>query len=49
MYQVYALKYAERDIAACNFFHREASHDPVTLHYCVWLIKRMEPGVIQIA
>lgn len=38
MYQVYALKYAERDIAACNFFFREASHDPVTLHYYVWLI-----------
>ena len=38
MYQVYALKYAERDIAACNFFFREASHDPVTLHYYVWLL-----------
>jgi glyoxylase-like metal-dependent hydrolase (beta-lactamase superfamily II) len=38
MYQVYALKYAERDIAACHFFFREASHDPVTLHYYVWLI-----------
>jgi glyoxylase-like metal-dependent hydrolase (beta-lactamase superfamily II) len=38
MYEVYALKYAERDIAACNFFFREASHDPVTLHYFVWLI-----------
>jgi glyoxylase-like metal-dependent hydrolase (beta-lactamase superfamily II) len=38
MYEVYALKYAERDIAACNFFFREASHDPVTLHYYVWLI-----------
>jgi glyoxylase-like metal-dependent hydrolase (beta-lactamase superfamily II) len=38
MYEVYALKYAERDIAACNFFFREASHDLVTLHYYVWLI-----------
>ena len=38
MYEVYALKYAERDTAACNFFYREASHDPVTLHYYVWLI-----------
>jgi glyoxylase-like metal-dependent hydrolase (beta-lactamase superfamily II) len=38
MYEVYALKYGERDTAACNFFYREASHDPVTLHYYVWLI-----------
>ncbi len=39
MYEVYALKYAERDIASCNFFFRESSHEPVTLHYFVWLIK----------
>jgi glyoxylase-like metal-dependent hydrolase (beta-lactamase superfamily II) len=38
MYEVYALKYAERDIASCNFFFRDTSHDPVTLHYYVWLI-----------
>jgi glyoxylase-like metal-dependent hydrolase (beta-lactamase superfamily II) len=38
MYEVYALKYAERDVASCNFFFREPSHDPVTLHYYVWLI-----------
>src|SRR3990172_10643749 len=38
MYQVYALKYAERDMPACQFFYREASHAPLTLHYYVWLI-----------
>ncbi len=38
MYEVYALKYAERDTTACQFFYREASHAPVTLHYYVWLI-----------
>ena len=38
MYEVYALKYAERDTTACQFFHREASHATITLHYFVWLI-----------
>ncbi len=38
MYEVYALKYAERDTTACQFFYREPSHDPITLHYFVWLI-----------
>ncbi len=38
MYEVYALKYAERDTTACQFFYREASHDTLTLHYFVWLI-----------
>jgi glyoxylase-like metal-dependent hydrolase (beta-lactamase superfamily II) len=38
MYEVYALKYGERDTTTCQFFHREASHDPLTLHYFVWLI-----------
>ena len=38
MYEVYALKYAERDTTACQFFYREASHDKLTLHYYVWLI-----------
>src|SRR5205085_3128282 len=38
MYQIYALKYAERDTTACQFFYREHSHDPITLHYFVWLI-----------
>jgi glyoxylase-like metal-dependent hydrolase (beta-lactamase superfamily II) len=38
MYEVLALKYGERDTAACQFFYREASHDKVTLHYYVWLI-----------
>ena len=38
MHEVYALKYAERDTTACQFFYREASHAPLTLHYYVWLI-----------
>ncbi len=38
MYEVHALKYAERDTPACQFFYRDASHDLVTLHYFVWLI-----------
>lgn len=38
MYQVYALKYGERDTTACQFFYREASHEPITLHFYVWLI-----------
>jgi glyoxylase-like metal-dependent hydrolase (beta-lactamase superfamily II) len=38
MYQVYALKYGERQTTACQFFFREASHEPVTLHFYVWLI-----------
>ena len=38
MYEVLALKYAERDTTACQFFYREASHAPITLHYYVWLI-----------
>ena len=38
MYQVYALKYAERDTTACQFLYREASHERLTLHYYVWLI-----------
>jgi hypothetical protein len=38
MYEVYALKYLERDTTKCQFFYREASHDKLTLHYFVWLI-----------
>jgi glyoxylase-like metal-dependent hydrolase (beta-lactamase superfamily II) len=38
VYEVYALKYGERDTTACQFFYREASHEPVTLHFFVWLI-----------
>src|SRR5260370_22436462 len=38
MYEVYALKYGERDTAACQFFYREASHAQITLDYFVWLI-----------
>jgi glyoxylase-like metal-dependent hydrolase (beta-lactamase superfamily II) len=39
VYQVYALKYAERDTTACQFFYREPSHAVLTLHYYVWLIR----------
>ncbi len=38
MYEVYALKYAERDTTTCQFFYRESTHEPLTLHYFVWLI-----------
>jgi len=38
MYEVYALKYGERDTTRCQFFYREASHAALTLHYYVWLI-----------
>jgi glyoxylase-like metal-dependent hydrolase (beta-lactamase superfamily II) len=38
MYQIYALKYAERDTPACGLFYREHSHETITLHYFVWLI-----------
>lgn len=38
MYEVYALKYAERDTTTCQFFYRETTHAPLTLHYFVWLI-----------
>ncbi len=38
MLSVYALKYAERDTTMCQFFYRESSHAPLTLHYYVWLI-----------
>jgi glyoxylase-like metal-dependent hydrolase (beta-lactamase superfamily II) len=38
MYEVYALKYGERDTTACQFFYREASHEKITLHYYVWVI-----------
>jgi glyoxylase-like metal-dependent hydrolase (beta-lactamase superfamily II) len=39
MLEVLALKYGERDTAACQFFYREASHEPITLHYFVWLVR----------
>ena len=38
MYEVFALKYGERDTTKCQFFYREASHDKLTLDYFVWLI-----------
>ena len=38
MYEVYALKYAERDTTKCQFFFRESSHETLMLHYFVWLI-----------
>jgi glyoxylase-like metal-dependent hydrolase (beta-lactamase superfamily II) len=39
VYEVYALKYAERDTTACQFFYRERSHARLTLDYFVWLIR----------
>ena len=38
MYEVYALKYGERDTTMCQFFYREHRHEPLTLHYFVWVI-----------
>jgi glyoxylase-like metal-dependent hydrolase (beta-lactamase superfamily II) len=38
VYEVYALKYGERDTTKCQFFYREGSHDKLTLDYFVWLI-----------
>ena len=38
MYEIYALKYGERETTACNFFYRETSHAPLTLDFFVWLI-----------
>jgi glyoxylase-like metal-dependent hydrolase (beta-lactamase superfamily II) len=38
MYEVHALKYGERDTTTCQFFYRDSAHDPLTLHYFVWLI-----------
>jgi glyoxylase-like metal-dependent hydrolase (beta-lactamase superfamily II) len=38
MYEVYALKYGERDTTTCQFFFRDGRHDPLTLHYFVWVI-----------
>jgi hypothetical protein len=32
MYEVYALKYSERDTTKCQFFYRESSHVKLTLH-----------------
>ena len=37
-YEVYALKYGERDTKTCQFFYRDEEHAPLTLHYFVWLI-----------
>lgn len=37
-YEIYALKYAERDTRACEFFYREPSDEKVTLHYYVWAV-----------
>jgi glyoxylase-like metal-dependent hydrolase (beta-lactamase superfamily II) len=37
-YQVYALKYAERDTKQCQFFFREPSQETLTLHFYLWVI-----------
>ena len=38
MYEVYALKYAEKDSTVCQFLYRDPSHAPLALHFYVWLI-----------
>jgi glyoxylase-like metal-dependent hydrolase (beta-lactamase superfamily II) len=38
MYEIYALKYGERDTKTCQFFYRDEEHAPLTLHYFVWLV-----------
>ncbi|MDO8479877.1 MAG: hypothetical protein Q7W02_27515 [Candidatus Rokubacteria bacterium] len=37
-YQIYALKYGERETKEGQFFFREASQKPLTLHFFVWVI-----------
>ena len=37
-YQIYALKYAERDTKQCMFFFREPSQETLTLHFYLWVI-----------
>ena len=37
-YQIYALKYGERETKEGQFFFREASQKPLTLHFYVWVI-----------
>jgi hypothetical protein len=37
-YQVYALKYGERETKESQFFFREASQKLLTLHFFIWVI-----------
>jgi glyoxylase-like metal-dependent hydrolase (beta-lactamase superfamily II) len=37
-YEVYALKYAEKDVEACQFFYRDTSREKITLYYYFWCI-----------
>jgi len=37
-YQIYALKYGERETREGQFFFRESSQKPLTLHFFVWVI-----------
>lgn len=37
-YQIYALRYAERDTRQCMFFFREPSTETLTLHFYLWVI-----------
>src|SRR5215813_970408 len=37
-YQIYALKYGERETKEGQFFFREASQKPLTLHFFIWVI-----------
>ena len=46
MYTVYALKYAERDTTTCQFFYRDPAHEPLTLHYYVWLIRNENRTIV---
>jgi glyoxylase-like metal-dependent hydrolase (beta-lactamase superfamily II) len=38
IYEIYALKYAEKQLDACQFFYRYPSHEKVTLYFYIWCI-----------
>lgn len=37
-YEIYALKYAEKELDACQFFYREPLHERITLYFYFWCI-----------
>jgi len=37
-YEVYALKYGEKEFEACQFFYREPSHEKITLYFYLWCL-----------
>jgi len=45
-YQIYALKYGERETKEGQFFFRESSQKPLTLHFFVWSSWRPAPIVV---